>query len=353
MPVVSSPVVALPRHQVTTDELLDGLQRLYPYHSKLPHIMRVVRSTTVRTRWYTRPLAERFGVVHSLKERTRAHLRDSLELAEKAAAQALLEAGLVPADIDGLVVLSSTGYSMPGLDVLLMDRLGLPRSVRRVPVCQIGCAGGVFALARAMELVAARPGSTVLVVCADVFSHYLHPADAGLDGMILKGLFGDAAGACVVRPEVEGPRMELVGSWEYVHPESHGVVGTYLDGDGLHGFNSPRLLRVVEGAMPHLADWLERTAPAGAVPMPGFIVSHTGGPRILEAFVEGLGCRPELVDPARDSLRELGNVGSVSVLDVLDRTFAKPPSEGDRGLLLAAGPGVTLVAVQAVWRTWD
>ncbi|MEU6145025.1 type III polyketide synthase [Streptomyces sp. NPDC047081] len=353
MPVVSAPVVVLPRHQVTTDELMERIEELYADHPKIRQIRRVMRATTVRTRCYTRPLAEQFGVPSSLAERARAHLRECLDLAERAAEQALLETGLDPGEINGLVVLSSTGHSLPGLDVPLMDRLGLPRSVRRVPVSQVGCAGGVFALARALDLMAAGRDSRVLVVCVDAFSHYLHGADTGLDGMILKGLFGDAAGACVVRSEAAGPRMELLRAWEYVHPDTHGTVGTYVDGDGLHGFNSPKLQRVVREAMPLVTDWLERTAPPGCDPAPRFVVSHTGGPRILDAFVEGLGCHPDMVDLARDSLRELGNVGSVSVLDVLQRTFAKSPAEGDRGLLLAAGPGVTFVAVQAVWRSWS
>jgi predicted naringenin-chalcone synthase len=353
MSVVSAPVVSLPRHQVTTDELLDRIGELYRDHPGLAVADRVIRSTTVRTRWYSRPLEEQFDPALPLAERTRRHLLDSLELAEQAARGALFEAGLDVTDIDGLVVLSSTGHTMPGLDVFLMERLDLPPSVRRIPVAQVGCGGGVFALARAMEMVTAHPGSTVLVVCSDVFSHYLHRGDSGLDGMILKGLFGDAAGACVVRTEAEGRGMELTGSWEYVHPHSHDIVGSRLEGDGLHAFNSPRLRHVVESAMPLLRDWLERTAPPGTDAAPRFVVSHTGGPRILDAVVNGLGCSPGMVDLARDSLQELGNVGSVSVLDVLERTFAKSPAGGDHGLLLAAGPGVSLIAVRAVWRPWE
>jgi predicted naringenin-chalcone synthase len=353
MSVVSAPVVALPRHQVTTDELLDWITELYPDHPGLPDALRVIRSTTVRTRWYTRPLEQQFLPAPSLAERTRTHLLDSLELAEKAALGALFEAGLAAADIDGLVVLSATGHTMPGLDVVLMERLGLPPSVRRIPVSQVGCAGGVFALARAMEMAAARPDSTILVVCSDVFSHYMHRGDAALDGMILKGLFGDAAGACVVRAGAHGPRMELTDSWEYVLPNSHHMVGTHLDGDGMHAHNSPGLRHTIEGGMSRLLEWLKGIAPPGTDPAPRFVVSHTGGPRILDAVVSGLGCAPEMVDLARDSLREVGNVGSVSVLDVLERTFAKSPADGDHGLLFSAGPGVSLIAVRAVWRPWD
>jgi predicted naringenin-chalcone synthase len=128
-------------------------------------------------------------------------------LSERAARGALWEAGLAPEEVDALVVVSSTGHTMPGLDVRLMARLELRPSARRIPVTQLGCGGGVFGVSTAMELMAARPDATVLVVCADVFSHYLHRDDTGMDGMIFKGIIGDGAGACVVRAEASGPHL--------------------------------------------------------------------------------------------------------------------------------------------------
>ncbi|MEU5100145.1 PhlD [Streptomyces sp. NPDC020996] len=350
MPVVSAPVVALPRHQVTTDEVLERLAELYPDHPRSADIRRIIGATTVRTRWYTRPLADQLRKEYSLVERTREHLADSLDIAEKAARGSLREAGLEPSDVDALVVASATGHTIPGLDIPLMARLGLRPSVRRVPVTQLGCAGGVFGISTAMDLVAARPGATVLVVCADVFSHYLHRGDQGMDGMIFKGILGDGAGACVVRSRASGPHMELTGSWECVQPGSHHLVGSDTHGDGLHAHNSPGLLNAIRGLLPRLGDWLARTAPEGPDNAPEFIVSHTGSPKILDCLEEGFGCPPEMFDRARDSLREVGNLGSASVLEVLERTFAKPPAEGARGVVLGVGPGIFMTAVRATWR---
>ncbi|MEV0170035.1 PhlD [Streptomyces sp. NPDC050803] len=351
MPVLTAPVVALPRYQVTTDEVIERIAELYPDHPKLAQIRRIIRSTTVRTRWYTRPLSEQFRDEHSLAERTREHLQDSLELAERAARGALREAGLGPAAVDAVVVVSATGHTMPGLDAQLVDRLGLRPSVRRIPVTQMGCAGGVFGVSTAMELVAARPDVTVLIVCADVFSHYLNRNDSGLDGMIFKGIIGDAAGACVVRNgPVSGPHMELTASWECLYAGSHGVVGSCTDNDGLHGFNSPKLLDAIREVVPMLNDWLAHSARPGTDGAPEFVVSHTGSPRVIDSLVNGLGVEPQLFGLSRDSLRDLGNLGSASVLEVLERTFAKPPTEGAHGLMLAPGPGVSLMAVKTIWR---
>ncbi|MGV9452940.1 PhlD [Streptomyces sp. NPDC003635] len=350
MTVVTAPVVALPRYQVTTDELVEQIVELYPDHPRLESVCRAIRATTVQTRWYTRPPGERLATPHSLAQQTRDHLHDSLELAERAALGALREAGVAPGDVDAVVVTSATGHTMPGLDVRLVQRLELRPSVRRIAVTQVGCCGGVFGISTAMELVAARPAATVLVVCADVFSYYLNPVDTGMDGMIFKGLFGDAAGACVVRGQANGPRMELISSWECLHAGSQDVVGTRTSGDGLHGYNSPELLNAIRGVLPRLNDWLDVSAPADDDGAPEFVVSHTGGPKIIDTLAAGLGGPPMLFGLTRDSLRDVGNVGSVSALEVLERTFAKPPADGARGLLLAVGPGVAMMAVKAVWR---
>lgn len=350
MPVLTAPVVALPRYQVSTDELIDQLVELYADQPRIAAGCRAVRATTIQTRWYTRPPAEWLAKQRPLAEHTREHLNASLELAERAAQGALREAGLLPGDIDAVVVTSATGHTMPGLDVRLVQRLDLRPSVRRIPVTQMGCAGGMFGITTAMELVAARPDDKVLVVCADVFSYYLNHADADMTGLILKGLFADAAGACVVSGSADGPHMELTDSYQCLQFGTQDVVGTRTSDEGLHGYNSPVLAKAIGAMTPKLTEWLEATAPHGGRGMPEFVVSHTGGPKIIDTIAEGLGGPPELFGLTRDSLRDVGNVGSASVLEVMERTFAKPPAEGANGLLLAFGPGIVMYAVRAVWR---
>ncbi|MFC7220690.1 hypothetical protein ACFQLX_21375 [Streptomyces polyrhachis] len=353
MPVVTAPVIALPKYQATTDELLDHLEEKYREHPGLARIRQVIQASTVASRWYTRPLAEQFAEGYSLSQWADGHFQASLDLAESAARGALLGSGLCAGDIDAVVVISATGYTMPGLDVRLVERLGLPCSVRRISGTHLGCVGGVYGLCRAMEVIAARPGSTVLVVCADIYSHYLHSRDDGMDGMIFKGIIGDAAGACVVRAEDGGPRMELGETWEYVQPLGRDIVGYHLGNDGFHVYNSPRLLGEIRDGMPLFVRWLEGATPVDGDAVPSFVVSHTGSPKVIDAVVEGLGCAPRKVALARDSLRELGNIGSVSILDVLERTFAKPPADGADGLMLAVGPGVSMMAVKVTYRSGD
>lgn len=350
MPTVCAPAIEVPGYQVTTRELLETLADFYRGHPRLKVVLRVIAATTVRSRRYCHPLAEVLSSELSLGDRLRRHNEDAVTLAEAAAHDALLQAGISAQDIDCLVVSSHSGHTMPGIDVALQARLGLPAGIRRVPVTQLGCAGGAWSIAFAAELMLARPWGNALVVCADVFSSGLHPDDTDMDGMIFKGLIGDAAGACVVRGDAEPLGMVMRESWEYIVPGTRSVVGSRLEADGVHGHNKVALLEAVESAMPHLNKWLQDTCPPGGDAAPEFVVSHCGSPRILDGIVEGLSVDPSLVRLSRESLGEIGNVGGASVLDVLSRTFDSPPEDGAQGLLLAVGPGVAVVASRIEWR---
>ena len=79
-------------------------------------------------------------------------------------------------------------------------------------------------------------------------------------------------------------------------------------------------------------------------------IAHTGGPKVLEAFQAALALPPEALRRSWDSLREIGNLSSASVLfvlrDTLDAAEARP---GDWGLLAAMGPGFASELVLLRW----
>jgi alkylresorcinol/alkylpyrone synthase len=69
-------------------------------------------------------------------------------------------------------------------------------------------------------------------------------------------------------------------------------------------------------------------------------VCHPGGPKVIEALQAALEIPREAVALTWESLADVGNLSSVSVLHVLEQTLAqRPPGSGSRGMLLAMGPG--------------
>ncbi len=79
-------------------------------------------------------------------------------------------------------------------------------------------------------------------------------------------------------------------------------------------------------------------------------IAHTGGPKVLEAFEDALELPAGALDLSWKSLREVGNLSSASVLFVLADLFeSRAARPGDRGLLVAMGPGFCAELLLLEW----
>jgi alkylresorcinol/alkylpyrone synthase len=79
-------------------------------------------------------------------------------------------------------------------------------------------------------------------------------------------------------------------------------------------------------------------------------IAHTGGPKVLEAFQEALALPDGALARSWRSLEEVGNLSSASVLFVLaDLLASGEPRPGDRGLVVAMGPGFCAEMVLLQW----
>jgi alkylresorcinol/alkylpyrone synthase len=70
---------------------------------------------------------------------------------------------------------------------------------------------------------------------------------------------------------------------------------------------------------------------------------------VLTAVQESLGLPASHFARTWQSLNEVGNLSSASVLHVLRDTIAKPPPSGSPGLMLAMGPGFCSELVLLRW----
>jgi alkylresorcinol/alkylpyrone synthase len=139
-------------------------------------------------------------------------------------------AGLDPADIDGVVAVSTTGITTPSLDALIIEQLGLRPDVQRLPVFGLGCAGGVIGLSHAATMAQAISGRVLFLVvelCALTFRF----GDNSQSNIVAAALFGDGAAAAVIGIEGEGPRIGAAGL--HTWPRSLDVMGWRVEEDGL------------------------------------------------------------------------------------------------------------------------
>jgi len=137
------------------------------------------------------------------------------DLAVNAARDALERAGMTVADIDLIIVATTTpDDTFPSTATKVQAKLGMEHGAAFD--IQAVCAGFIYALATADNFIKAGPARAVLVIGAETFSRILDWEDRSTCV-----LFGDGAGAVVLRA-AEGDEAE----------SDFGVMSTHLHSDG-------------------------------------------------------------------------------------------------------------------------
>jgi 1,3,6,8-tetrahydroxynaphthalene synthase len=354
MATVCAPELVWPDHLIAQEAMITAVGHRHRGLPRLDRGLQVMRNTGVATRRLLRSLHDTV-TEQSFGTRNRLYAEKAVELGARAGRRALLAAGVDPVDVDALVVVSCTGYMLPGPDAAIAGELGLRSTVRRLPIQQLGCAAGGSALAQAQDYLLAhpwRPGdgrkSNALVIAVELCSLSYQPRETSLSDFISVGLFGDGAAAAVVRGDDAATGVRLVANRQHLVPDSTLVIAGTTSERGFHFATSPKVRITVPSVLPVVERFLEQhgTKPGNLE----FVVCHTGGPAVLRAVADGLDLRAELLDLSWQSLREVGNVSSVVVLDVLRRTFdQRRPRHDATGLILAFGPGFTTEMLLCTW----
>lgn len=355
MATICPPALAWPDHQITQRAMRAAIAH---HHQGLPHLDRgleVIANTQVSSRYMLQPLEATLAAT-SFGHRNQLYTHHAVQLATHAAKQALADAGLAPDDIDCLVVVSCTGYMLPGPDAHIATALGLRPGIRRLPIQQLGCAAGASALACAHDYLRAHPyrfadarPTNALVIAVELCSLSYQPTKTSISDFISNGLFGDGAAATVVRADDQTPGIRLLANAQHLLPDTTAVIAGTTSEIGFHFATHPKVRSTVKQVVPVVGAFL---AQRGLRPQDlGFVICHTGGPAVLDAVQHGLDLPPELLEPSWQSLRQVGNVSSVVVLDVLRRTFDQQrPRHGALGLILAFGPGFTTEILLGTWQ---
>jgi 3-oxoacyl-[acyl-carrier-protein] synthase-3 len=157
-------------------------------------------------------IVERTGI----RQRHRAAPDQAVsDLATAAAVKALAAAGRTPADIDLIIVATTTSdLTFPATATIVQRKLGCPVGVAFD--IQAVCSGFVYALSVADGFVARGRAKCALVIGAETMTRLMDWTDRGTCV-----LFGDGAGAVVLEP------MEGEGS-----TEDRGLLGFALRADG-------------------------------------------------------------------------------------------------------------------------
>ncbi|HEX4302067.1 MAG TPA: type III polyketide synthase [Rhizomicrobium sp.] len=326
---------AVPPYVLEQPDVSVRAQALFKGGRDITRLMPVFENTGIDRRyscvpidWYTEP--------HGWTDRNALYIENSVALFEKLTLALLDEAGLQRDDIDAIVVSSTTGIATPSLDALVIEKLGLRRDIRRLPIFGLGCAGGVVGLTRASELAKAHPGSRVLFLVVELCALTFRKNDTSKSNIVATALFGDGAAGAILSTAGDGPALGPGG--EYTWPNSLGIMGWDVEEDGLKAVFSQSIPSLVANDFkPILHAYLQRNDMRLA-DIEGF-ACHPGGAKVLDALEDAFDIPRGALTESRSVLRDFGNMSAVTALFVLERMKWRER----RILMTALGPGFSAV----------
>jgi alpha-pyrone synthase len=278
-------------------------------------------------------------------DRNQMYATYAAKIAQDAAEKVIAQTGLDAASITHLIVVSCTGFSAPGLDVHLMQQLGLRADVDRTMIGFMGCYAAFNGLKTAHAICQSKPKAKVLLVCVELCTLHFQAEDS-LESIVVNAIFGDGAAAAILSSQ---STEEAVGKL------------AYADGYSLLTENTLDLMSWTIGNTGFLMELSSRVPRAIVQELPGYLTTffdrhglaqdaidfwaiHPGGKQIVAKIQSLLALEDALVEDSFEVLREYGNMSSCTILFVLKRLLAKHSAGHDfkNGMALAFGPGLTI-----------
>ncbi|MFK7880567.1 beta-ketoacyl-ACP synthase III [Roseobacter sp.] len=268
-------------------------------------------------------------------------------MASAAARAALTDASLAPADIDAIIVATSTAdLTFPSVATMVQADLGMETGFAFD--VQAVCAGFIYALSNANAMILSGQAKRVLVIGAETFSRIMDWSDRSTCV-----LFGDGAGALILEAQ---PGKGT--------PQDRGILSTDLNSDGRHkdllyvdggvstgttGYLRMQGNQVFRHAVEKLASTAQKAMErAGVSPQDvDWIVPHQANIRIIQGTAKKLGLS---MDNVVVTVQDHGNTSAASIPLALSVGRERGQiKEGDLLVTEAIGGGLAWGAVVLRW----
>ncbi|MGE3962749.1 MAG: type III polyketide synthase [Planctomycetota bacterium] len=344
---ILSCATAAPPHCYPMAEVFPYIERWLESDDDLRRrALKVLESAAIRQRSSIIPIEEIF-TERSFEEKNNAYMEHAVDMACKVFEKALVQSKLEATDIDCLISVSCTGYMIPSMDAYLINRCGLRRDTQRLPVMQMGCAGGTSGIIYATDYLRAHPGRHVALVSVEFPTLTFQLGDRSMTNIVSSAIFA-AGAACVILGDSPEVRPTVLANSMYNFPDGPSLMGYALRNDGLQ--------IVLDRAVPdaineHFGNILDPFLAAQRVDLADIehMIFHPGSVKILRKAEELLGRHGKNLDDSHAVLAEHGNMSSATVLFILERVLRKHPARADRALMLSFGPGFVGQTVLLQW----
>lgn len=266
-------------------------------------------------------------------------------MATKAAQNALQNAGLMPHDIDCIIVATTTpDDTFPSVAVKVQAALGMEHGFAFD--VQAVCSGFIYALSTAHGMLSTGQAKRALVIGAEKMSSIIDWKDR-----VTCVLFGDGAGAVILEATDTSDKVGILST--HLHSDGRYRDMLYTDGGvsstgraGVIHMQGREVFKYAVGALASVVD--EALAANNLKPSDiACLVPHQANLRIIEGTAKKLDMS---MDKVVVTLDRHGNTSAASIpLALHEAVTQKRIKAGDTILLEAMGGGFTWGAVVARW----
>lgn len=247
--------------------------------------------------------------------------------------------------ITHLITVSCTGMHAPGIDIEMVEKLGLNRHIERTCINFMGCYGSINALKVSDYICRADPKAKVLIVSVELCTLHFQKENT-LDNWVANSLFSDGAAAVIVEnsKSINAQKKVLLLDTFYSEflNEAKNEMGWYVGDAGFEMKLTSKVSKLIFKHIRSISNKLLSKANLQFHEISRFAV-HPGGRKILEAAENALGFSSAANRFGYDILKDYGNMSSATILFVLKKLMDDPEGVDRENILgFAFGPGLTV-----------
>lgn len=355
---IESIATGTPDRSIRQSDAAQVVANLPSLNQHRDRIEKIYNNTRIETRHLAVDLLSEDAIAFSqsapIQERMRLYQECAVPLAERVARKALITAGYATPSIEDsirlIVFVSSTGFIAPGIDTQVIQRLGLRRDTARATINFMGCAAAMNGLRVASDHVKANPTHKALVICLELSS--LNAVFEGdINDVIIHSIFSDGCAAVVIGASTA--EQSIAQNKVIIRDHLSYLVEDTTDGITL-GVTDKAITCRLSRDLPNYIEAGVNPVIERFLALHGLTKSqidlwavHPGGTRIIERSQQSLSLTDDQVADSWETLRQYGNMLSVSILFVLERMLLNP--EIDRkavtGVAFSFSPGVGIEGI--------
>jgi alpha-pyrone synthase len=233
-----------------------------------------------------------------------------------------------------VIVTSCTGLYAPGLDIEIVNHLGLETPVERTMIGFMGCYAAINALKSAHHIVRSEPEAKVLLLNLELCTLHMQETQE-LEQLLSFMLFADGCAAALVSAKPEGLAIDSFLALGI--PGTSHLITWRIRELGFDMQLSGQVPAELARALKEIGIKITRGKDPLSIDL---WAVHPGGRSILDSVEKGLSLPQDALTSSREVLASFGNMSSATVMFVLQRIMQSSET-GQQGCAMSFGPGVT------------